>query len=60
MPSYVGGDPIVDANEEALERASRTISVSEERSLYLGLEHPVHELAFFDGPSPFVHRPELA
>jgi hypothetical protein len=51
---------MVDAEEEALERAGRTIAVQVLQSPYHGPEHPIHELVPFDALAPIVRRPELA
>jgi hypothetical protein len=59
-PSNVGGDPIVDADEEPLERAGSTIAVPVQQPPYSGPQHPIHELAAFDAPTPHVREPALA
>jgi hypothetical protein len=53
-------DPVVDAEEEALEHAGRTIGVPILQSQSRGSADPVHEFVPFDGPPPFIRELELA
>jgi hypothetical protein len=53
-PAYVGGDPIMDEEEEeALERAGHTIAVQVQQSPYHGPKF-VSDLVPFYGPLPHV------
>jgi hypothetical protein len=55
-PAYVGADLIVDEEEEALERAGRTIAIQVQQSPYHGPKF-VSDLVPFDGPLPRVREP---
>jgi hypothetical protein len=57
---FVGGDLVVDAEEEALERVGRTIAVQVQWSSSHGPECPIHELVLYDGHPPFIWEPKLA
>lgn len=59
-PTLVGQDPVVEAEEEALERASRTIAVLVDQSLHQGPQHVIHQLVLFDDLKPTVREPQLA
>jgi hypothetical protein len=58
--AFGGMDPVVDVEEEALERAGCTIGVPVLQSPSRGPSHPVHEFVLFDGPPPFIREPKLA
>ena len=50
----------MDAKEEAVERAGRTIAVPVDQSLHRGPQHVIHQLVLFDGLKPTVREPQLA
>jgi len=58
-PTSVGDVPIVDVEEEALERASRTIAAPPVRTLTRGLGF-VSELVPFLGVLPIMREPAMA
>ena len=57
--AFAGDDPIVDAEEEAFERAGRTI-VAEVMSTPSRGPGFFSELVIFDGPLPVIREPQLA